>query len=54
MFEASVDGFNGAVAGSGSVEVGELVSGAFLQGPSEGDHFGEQPDPGGQRPACRV
>ena len=41
MLEASVDSFSGAVAGSGSVEVGEHVRAAFLQGPAQGDYFGQ-------------
>ncbi len=35
MFEASVDGLGGSVAGAGPVEVGQHVGGALLQGPSE-------------------
>ena len=36
MFESAVDGFGGPVAGAGSVEVGQDVSGPFLEGPAQG------------------
>jgi len=35
VFEASVDGLGGAVAGAGAVEEREDVRGALLQGPAE-------------------
>ena len=41
MFEAAVDRLGWAVAGAGSVEVGQDVGGALLQGPPEGDNLGE-------------
>lgn len=37
VFEAAVQGFGRAVRRAGSVEVGQHVGGAFLQGASEGD-----------------
>jgi hypothetical protein len=39
VFESSVDRFGGSVAGAGSVEVGEHVEVALLQGAAEGDQF---------------
>lgn len=41
MLEASVDGFCGAVAGAGAVEVGEDVGGALLQGAAEAAQLDE-------------
>ena len=41
MFQAPVHGFGGAVARAGSVEVGEHVVGASLEGATEGDQFGQ-------------
>src|SRR3546814_17809572 len=41
FFVSAVDGLGGSVAGAGSVEVGQDVGGALLQGPTEGDDLGE-------------
>jgi hypothetical protein len=42
VFQAAVDGFGGAVAGAGPVEVGEHVGGAAGQGPAEGDDLAQR------------
>ena len=42
VFEASVDGFGGAVAGAGPVEVGQHVGGALLEGAAEGGDLGQE------------
>ena len=41
MFEASVDGFGGAVAGVGVVEVGQDVCGSAFECPAQRDELGE-------------
>ena len=43
MFEASVDGFGGAVAGVGVVEVGEDVSGSAFERSAQRDELGQAP-----------
>jgi hypothetical protein len=42
VFESAVDGLGGAVAGAGTLEVGQHVGGPLLQGASEGDELGER------------
>ena len=41
MFEAAVDGFGGAVAGVGVVEVGQDVCGSAFECPAQGGELGE-------------
>ena len=41
MFEAAVDGFGGAVAGVGVVEVGQDVCGSSFECPAQRDELGE-------------
>ena len=41
MFEAAVDGFGGAVAGVGVVEVGQDVPGSAFECPAQRDELGE-------------
>ena len=43
MFEAAVDGFGGAVAGVGVVEVGQDVCGSSFECPAQRDELGEAP-----------
>ena len=43
MFEAAVDGFGGAVAGVGVVEVGQDVCGSAFECPAQGGELGEAP-----------
>ena len=43
MFEATVDGFGGAIAGVGVVEVGLDVCGSSFECPAQRDEFGEAP-----------
>ena len=43
MFEASVDGFGGAVAGVGVVEVGQDVPGSAFECPAQRDELGQPP-----------
>ena len=43
MFEASVDGFGGAVAGVGVVEVGQDVPGSAFECPAQRDELGQAP-----------
>ena len=43
MFEASVDGFGGAVAGVGVVEVGQDVCGSAFECPAQGGELGQAP-----------
>ena len=40
MFEAAVDGFGGAVAGVGVVEVGQDVPGSAFECPAQRDELG--------------
>jgi hypothetical protein len=42
VFQASVDGLGGAVAGAWSVEVGQYVDGSLLQGPTQRDELGQR------------
>ena len=51
MFEAAVDGFGGAVAGVGVVEVGQDVPGSAFECPAQRDELGQAPRyaRGGQR-----
>ena len=42
MFDASVHGFGGSVAGAGAVEVGQDVLGSLRQPSSEGADLGER------------
>ena len=41
MFEAAVDGFGGAVAGVGVVEVGQDVCGSAFECPAQRDELGQ-------------
>lgn len=41
MFEAAVDGFGGAIAGVGVVEVGQVVPGSAFERSSQSDEFGQ-------------
>ncbi len=41
VLQPAVDRLRRAVAGAGSVEVGQDILGALLQGPPEGEEFGE-------------
>ena len=41
MFEAAVDGFGGAVAGVGVVEVGQDVPSSAFECPAQRDELGE-------------
>ena len=41
MFEGCVDGFGGAVAGVGVVEVGQDVCGSAFECPAQRDELGE-------------
>lgn len=41
MFEACVDGFGGAVAGVGVIEVGQDVCGSAFECPAQGGELGE-------------
>ena len=41
MFEAAVDGFGGAVAGVGVIEVGQDVCGSAFECPAQGGELGE-------------
>ena len=41
MFEAAVDGFGGAVAGVGVVEVGQDVPGSAFECPAQRHEFGQ-------------
>ena len=43
MFEAAVDGFGGAVAGVGVVEVGQDVCGSAFECPAQGGELGQAP-----------
>ena len=43
MFEAAVDGFGGAVAGVGVVEVGQDVPGSAFECPAQRDELGQTP-----------
>ena len=43
MFEASVDGFGGAVAGVGVVEVGQDVPGSAFERSAQRDELGQAP-----------
>ena len=43
MFEGCVDGFGGAVAGVGVVEVGLDVGGSSFECPAQRDEFGQAP-----------
>ena len=43
MFEASVDGFGGAIAGVGVVEVGQDVPGSAFECPAQCDELGQAP-----------
>ena len=43
VFEASVDGFGGAVAGVGVVEVGQDVPGSGFKCPAQRDELGQTP-----------
>ena len=43
MFEAAVDGFGGAVAGVGVVEVGQDVPGSAFERPAQRDELGQAP-----------
>ena len=43
MFEAAVDGFGGAVAGVGVVEVGQDVCGSACECPAQGGELGQAP-----------
>ena len=43
MFEASVDGFGGAVAGVGVVEVGQDVPGSAFERSAQRDELGQTP-----------
>ena len=43
MFEASVDGFGGAVAGVGVVEVGQDVPGSAFERSAQRDELGQPP-----------
>ena len=43
MFEAAVDGFGGAIAGVGVVEVGQDVPGSAFECPAQRDEFGQAP-----------
>ena len=40
MFEAAVDGFGGAIAGVGVVEVGQDVPGSACECPAQRDELG--------------
>ena len=54
MFEASVDGFGGAVAGVGVVEVGQDVPGSAFERSAQRDELGQAPryTRGGQGVDC--
>ena len=41
MFEAAVDGFGGAIAGVGVVEVGQDVCGSAFECPAQRDELGQ-------------
>ena len=41
MFEASVDGFGGAIAGVGVVEVGQDIPGSAFESPAQRDELGQ-------------
>ena len=41
MFEAAVDGFGGAIAGVGVVEVGQDVPGSAFECPAQRDELGQ-------------
>ena len=43
MFEAAVDGFGGAVAGVGVIEVGQDVCGSAFECSSQCDELGQAP-----------
>ena len=43
MFEASVDGLGGAIAGVGVVEVGQDVPGSAFECPAQRHQFGQAP-----------
>ena len=43
MFEAAVDGFGGAVAGVGVIEVGQDVCGSAFECPAQGGELGQAP-----------
>jgi len=43
VFEAAVDGFGGAVAGVGVVEVGQDVPGSAFESPAQRDELGQIP-----------
>ena len=43
MFEASVDGFGGAIAGVGVVEVGQDVPGSAFERSAQRDELGQAP-----------
>ena len=43
MFEAAVDGFGGAVAGVGVIEVDQDVCGSAFECPAQGGELGQTP-----------
>ena len=43
VFEASVDGFGGAIAGVGTIEVGQDVPGSAFECPTQRHEFGRAP-----------
>ena len=43
MFEAAVDGFGGAIAGGGVVEVGQEVPGSACEYPAQRHELGQAP-----------
>ena len=43
MFEAAVDGFGGAIAGVGVVEVGQDVPGSAFECPAQRHELGQTP-----------